>query len=588
MLCPRPDMTLLAGRVFSILEALLTDFDRFVSDLHAHATENPNVRVALGVDRDLGALPDPSLGGALRQVADARALLARLDTVPDEGLEFDARLDRDLARQILEFEVHDLTHTFNGRTRLEQMPRAGDEIGEPLFLLFVNDPRHAHDRLCDVTARLEGVPAYLEAMLGRLNTPVRRWVDIERQKVAALPSLLDTLVGWAETVGFADRERLAVARGEAERALVAYAERLAALPTTDGLHVGRETAERIVALRGIERSLDELHGMARDFLREVGDQVETLRGRLVQKHGLPGDTSVEALQEHLNRAYRVQLGDKGIEGVLDRYQQERERILAFIRARDLFPVPDDQDMLIIQTPPFMEPSIPAGAMTSPPPFREGVRMSMVFLTLSDDLLDEHTELSIPNMMIHEGIPGHHLQLSWAASHPSVVRRHADAMDLAEGWTTMLEDYMVDVGYGAELADELRFIAKRDIARIGARVGIDLFFMTGDRSFLDLGVDCDLSSDDPFEAAGNLLRAVTGFTAGRVQAELNWYSMERGYPLSYLTGNRLVWELKRDVQAANAGELDPLALDRRFHDVFLRAGNMPVAMLRRVFAHEGLL
>ena len=39
---------------------------------------------------------------------------------------------------------------------------------------------------------------------------------------------------------------------------------------------------------------------------------------------------------------------------------------------------------------------------------------------------------------------------------------------------------------------------------------------------------------------------TGFTDGRVQAELNWYSSEQGYPLSYLTGNRLVWQLKEDI------------------------------------------
>ena len=144
------------------------------------------------------------------------------------------------------------------------------------------------------------------------------------------------------------------------------------------------------------------------------------------------------------------------------------------------------------------------------------------------------------------------------------------MDQAEGWTTMLEDYMLDVGYMGELTDEARFVAKRDTNRIGARVAIDLFFMTGERGFLDVGVDVDHTDDgdydrsDPFVAAGRLLRAATGFAPGRVEAELNWYSQERGYPLSYLTGNRLVWELKRDVSKAQAGSLNGLTLDRAFH------------------------
>jgi hypothetical protein len=162
------------------------------------------------------------------------------------------------------------------------------------------------------------------------------------------------------------------------------------------------------------------------------------------------------------------------------------------------------------------------------------------------------------------------------------------MDQAEGWTTMLEDYMLDQGYLGDLVDEARFIAKRDIARIGARVAIDLFFMTGERGYLEVGVDCDLSSPDPFVAAGSLLRAVTGFVPGRVEAELNWYSQVRGYPLSYLTGNRLVWELKADVAKKQRGGLDGVDLDRAFHKTFLEAGSMPVRFLRRVFEKQGLL
>ena len=148
--------------------------------------------------------------------------------------------------------------------------------------------------------------------------------------------------------------------------------------------------------------------------------------------------------------------------------------------------------------------------------------------------------------------------------------------------------MLDVGFMAELADEARFLGKREISRLGARVAIDLFFMTGDRGYLDIGVDCDLSSDDPFEAAGNLLAVVTGFTPEHVRGELNWYSQERGYPLSYLAGNHLAWALKNDVIETNRGQLEERDLDRVFHDTYLAAGNMPMSFLRRVFADRGLL
>ncbi|MEO1234754.1 MAG: DUF885 family protein, partial [Myxococcota bacterium] len=323
-----------------------------------------------------------------------------------------------------------------------------------------------------------------------------------------------------------------------------------------------------------------------DFLTDNRATLESLRQGLAARHGLSADVAISELQRHLLAKFRVELGTQGLGAILEAYQKERDAVLAFVRKRDLFPVPEGQEMKILRTPTFLEPTIPAGAMMSPPPFREGVRTSIVYLTLSEALVDEHSRLGIPGMIIHEGIPGHHLQLTHAALHDSVIRRHCDAMELAEGWTTMLEDYMLDVGYMGELSDEARFIGKLDIARIGARVGIDLFFMTGEPSFLELGVVSPPTEGDAFARAGHVLREVTGFVPGRVEAELNWYSIERGYPLSYLAGNHLVHQLKADVEKkAGAAGLD---VDRRFHRSFLEAGNMPVESLRKVFAHQQLI
>lgn len=145
--------------------------------------------------------------------------------------------------------------------------------------------------------------------------------------------------------------------------------------------------------------------------------------------------------------------------------------------------------------------------------------------------------------------------------------------------------MLDQGLMEELTDEARFTTKLDISRIGARVAIDLYFMTGDPAYLDIGYDLDFDDQDPFANAARLLIAATGFTPGRAQAELNWYSQERGYPLSYLVGNHLVWDLKKDYQQARGEDIPQRDVDRDFHRIFLESGNMPVSMLRRVFEHE---
>lgn len=567
----------------------MTDtFETVVAAVHAHFSRDPNACINLGIAAHLDELPDPSKEKAERQLGEARALLGRLDTLNEASLSFDSKLDVDLARLMLRFEVNDLSYTFNKRTKRQQQPKAGDDIGDGIFLLFINDPREPAQRLADITGRLKAIPAYLDKMLARLDTPVARWVTMDVEKVGGLPQLFSTIEDWAKSCEFKGLSALQEARAAAETALVEYGTALAAMPTTTQLHVGEDIARKIVSYRGVDKSFAELHEIATSFLSETGVTIEALRKRLVTKYELAEDTSTKDLQLFLNKKYRVKLPTGKVDDILEHYEAERDRILEFINKDKLFPVLEDQDMKVMRTPPFMAPSIPAGAMMPPPPFRDGVRTSMVYLTLSEELVDEHTELSIPSMMVHEGIPGHHLQLATASTHKSVIRRHVEANEHAEGWTTMLEDYMLDAGYKAELADEVRFCGKRDLSRIGARVAIDLYFMTGDKKYLDVGINCDLSSDDPFVAAGNLLQAVTGFVPERVQAELNWYSQERGYPLSYLTGNRMVWELKADLAKAQEGKLEGRDLDRRFHDIYLHSGNMPLTFLRRVFEHEGML
>lgn len=563
-------------------------YNECVNQFHEYFTQDPNACVALGVAKRLNDLPDPSLAAEQKRVEEGKRLLEQLQQCSREGLDFDQSLDLDLAIQAVEYELFGLSYQFNGKTESVQMPDAGDDISDGIFLLFANDPRPATERLDNITARLEKVPQYLNAVLSRLDTPVRRWVDMDLEKTAELPEFLHTLRDWAEGETYSDIVRLDAAIVAAEQTLEQYREQLKALPTTDQFAIGQEQAQQLVKLRGINVPFTELKAMARDFLADNADEVEELRQKLLGKYRLPVGWTAEQLQSFLNERYRVDPQDAAYNGILKRYQTERESILTFIREQDLFPLPPEQDMKIIRTPGFMTPSIPAGAMMSPPPFRGGVKQSMIYLTLSEELLDEHTELSIPVMLIHEGIPGHHLQLASAASHASVIRRHMDAMDQAEGWTTMLEDYMLDLGYMGELTDEARFIGKRDIARLGARVAIDLYFMTGDTSYLDVGVPLGDLASDPFANAGGLLSRVTGFTSSRLQGELNWYSQSRGYPLSYLTGNRLVWKLKQDVARAQQGKLEGLALDRAFHRAYLEAGGMPLTFLRKVFSHKRLL
>jgi uncharacterized protein (DUF885 family) len=578
---------------FKLIEMSNTaiNFQTIESRFKQFVLADADASMGLGDTSFLGQLGDPSLEQLNENTAQAKALLKDIENCSAEG--FEQQLDLDLITRSLKKQIFFAELEQDGQPQRCRQPCGVDGISAGIFQLFVNDDRSAEQRLDNILTRLQQAPNYLAIESEVITQPIQRWRNVELEQGEGLPDLFATIYNWAEETQYPKQAELQLAIESCNKALDLYLSDLKARECLVDFAVGEKKVNELLALRNIKQSPAELITMARDFMAETQSLLSSLNKRLSKKYELDAATSDEQLHEFLNERFAAKIKNGKLDSVLDYYSDQIQSINDFIEQRHLFALPAQQEIRLLQTPSFLEPVIPAGAMWPPLALRAGKKTSLVYLTLKEDQLAEHTKLGIPIMMIHEGIPGHHLQFATAAQHSSFIRRFFSANEHAEGWTTMLEDYMLDVGYiSDELVDEVRFIAKREMSRLVARVGIDLYFMTGERDYLnvglDLGFDKDGYSDDVFDNAAKLLKKATGFTDGRVQAEINWYSSEQSYPLSYLTGNRLVWQLKQDIQAANKKDLDALALDQAFHQVYLESGCMPVESLRTVFEHEGFL
>ena len=553
----------------------------------AYVLADADTSMALGVTTHLGELGDPSLAHLQRDTQQAKALLEKLETA--NSANFDEQLDNDLMKRYLRQTIFFNELTQHGQPQRCRMPNGVDGISAGIFQLFVNDPRDPQARLENILSRLQQAPDYLAQESITITQPIKRWCEIEIEQGEGLPDLFGTILNWAKQTNFTRIDELDLAIKQCNDALEKYLKDLQSRTSIVSFAIGEEKVKELLDIRQISQSPTELAKMARDFMGRTQALLSELNIKLCNKYQLSGNTTDSELHEFLNKKFAAKLVDGKLTSILDLYSEQIESINEFVKKNDLFSLPGQQSMEILQTPGFLEPVIPAGAMWPPLALREGKKTSMVYLTLKEDQLAEHTELGIPVMMIHEGIPGHHLQFATAAHHTSFIRRIFSANEHAEGWTTMLEDYMLDVGYiNPDLVDEVRFIAKREMSRLVARVGIDLYFMTNNKDYLNVGLDLQFNSEDAFENAALLLKEATGFTDGRVQAELNWYSTEQSYPLSYLTGNQMVWQLKKDIQACNKKGLSERDLDKAFHDVYLKSGCMPVESLRKVFIHQGML
>lgn len=564
-----------------------TEFQTLESQFKAHVLSDPDASMALGDVQYLGELGDPSLAAMEAETKRSKELLAQLGSY--QTTDFNESLDLQLMARYLKQSIFFNELQQSGQPQRCRKPSGIDGISAGIFQLFVNDDRLAEQRIDNILSRLSQAPDYLKQELNVITQPVKRWLDIELEQGEGLADLFATIYHWAKEESYSKLPELYQAIQTSNEAVSGYLSDLKSRDTITEFSIGEDKVNALLALREINKSPEQLVNIARDFMGETQTLLTDLSVRLCEKYQLPSDTSQEQLHEFLNKQFSATLKNGKLDSILDIYNEQISSINQFIESNQLFEIPQSQTIKILKTPSFLEPVIPAGAMWPPLALREGKKTSLVYLTLKSDQLAEHTELGIPVMMIHEGIPGHHLQFATAALHPSFIRRIFSANEHAEGWTTMLEDYMLDVGYVEdELIDEVRFIAKREMSRLVARVGIDLYFMTANKRYLDVGLDLNFDSDDVFVNAAKLLKTATGFTDGRVQAELNWYSTEQSYPLSYLTGNRMVWELKKEIQTKNVKSLSDVELDKAFHRVYLQSGCMPVNSLRSVFVEQGFL
>ncbi|HEX4646156.1 MAG TPA: DUF885 domain-containing protein, partial [Verrucomicrobiae bacterium] len=130
------------------------------------------------------------------------------------------------------------------------------------------------------------------------------------------------------------------------------------------------------------------------------------------------------------------------------------RIKKFITANDILRLPDPDHCQVIEMPEFkrgnstayMEPPAPLDpngtghlAVSPPPKDWDAKRVN--------SYLEEYNSHMLQILAIHEGYPGHSVQLEYANRNPSLIRRVLGSGVYIEGWAVYTEQMMLDQGYG---------------------------------------------------------------------------------------------------------------------------------------------
>jgi uncharacterized protein (DUF885 family) len=433
----------------SFAEAQAAFFADFFRLYPVHATEAGNH----DHDDRWMDLTDAGRTERLAWLADARG---RLDAFADLSRE------EEIDRRVLLATIDELRFTEEELDELAWSPIVYTYLlGGGLFGLLSREFAPVEQRLASAAGRMEGIPAVLDAARENLTSgrarPVATFhVEKAIQTIPGVADLCRTAVQMAGELDAPPRQRIEAAAEGAIGAVDAFTAWLRddLLPTADGdFRLGRDLYERkfqhaLKATIGVEE-LERRAAAAYDDVRaEMLRLAKELWPEWVGDEPMPDDP--DALTRRVLDAIGA---DHPMAGeLLDYCRAEHERILTFVRERDLIGLPDDP-LQIIWTPPFLRAF--GGAMLIPPgPLDKGLDSFFAITPPPDSwtdeqvesMLREHNGRALKILTIHEATPGHYLQLAWSNRCDSLARSVFGSGVFAEGWAVYVTQVMMDVGY----------------------------------------------------------------------------------------------------------------------------------------------
>ncbi|MFL0585443.1 DUF885 domain-containing protein [Sphingomonas olei] len=172
--------------------------------------------------------------------------------------------------------------------------------------------------------------------------------------------------------------------------------------------------------------------------------------------------------------------------------------------------------------------------------------------------------SLPSLTYHEGVPGHHLQISIAQKAPQPLLRNLSFFSgYSEGWAL----------YAESLADELGGYAD-DLERAGF---LQSYLFRAARLVIDTGIHTKRWTRD--QATDYMVETV-GFARPRSQREIERYCTQPGQACSYKVGHA-AWVRARETAQKLRGDKFDL---RQFHEV-LQYGAVPLTILQRLVEEQ---
>jgi uncharacterized protein (DUF885 family) len=538
--------------------------------LDDRAERHPSTATDLGDHRFDARLGDPSEQAR----ADERRALdrwaGRLEAIDDSALSAEHRVDAAMmadgvARRV--FELDELReHTWNP---LQANP------GKAIYQLLARDFAPLPERLAAVAGRLAEIPAALAEARRQLGSMPRVHLETAIGQFAGTIALVSGQVDDALKAAPQCELQLAQVRPAALKALTEHRawllERLgeAAASGSGGFadpRIGPQRFGRKLSLTlNAASDADAILARAHADLDRVSDEIAELAAEIT------GSARPGQVRQVLDRLAQDVPDDTNI---LAFCRDALTAQTAFVTDHRLLSVYDDPVELIVM--PEIDRGVAVAYCDSPGPLEPTPQPTFIAVSPTPagwtpervaSFYREYNRHMVHNLMVHEAMPGHYLQLQHSrrfSGSDTAIRAALRSGSFTEGWAVYTEELMASHGYPGEgdpravRMQQLKMQLRTTInAILDARVHAHgmteaeaMALMTG-RGYQEEG-----------EAAGKWRRSLI------TSAQLS----------TYYVGYSEISDLARELRAADPGQPE-----QQIHDRMLAHGSPPVRLLRTLLS-----
>lgn len=439
--------------------------------------------------------------------------------------------------------------------RLRATPKAMDQLLERArksAQLGIRPPRFAFDGVIEQSRKVIGGAPFSKGKDSAL------WADAQA-KIAALEKAGTISAARGKALKAQAREALLKDFKPAYDRLIAWEQTDRAKAPRNASGVGSTQANgaafyafRLANQTTTTLSADDIHQLGLDEVKRIRGEMEALKDKV----GFKGDLEAFFKFIDTDKHFRFANTDQGRQAYLD----QANAVLANIKQQlpNYFGLLPKADLLIKRVEPFREQ--PGAAQHYYPGTPDGSRPGTYYVHLIDMNAMPKPELEV--IAYHEGLPGHHLQISIAQELKSIptFRTQAGFTAYQEGWGL----------YAEWLAKEIPNTYQDPYSDFG-RLSSEMWRAV--RLVVDTGLHAKGWTE---EQAVKYFDANTSIPLTAVKSEVQRYLVMPGQATAYKIGMLKIQALRRKAQEQLGSKFDI----RGFHDVVLGGGALPLDLLER--------